>query len=498
MGSMATFSLLVSSFLSYFLVIVPPIALAGPEPVQVAYVPVTEDQVADYFQTLYGPSGNTIHTNISFTSAGDGVIVYYDHWEDGFEADIANPVQATTQVWGDNDPANGIPPGYASDVINIGDTVALENDVPTPRVSTNVFYDGGDKIASTRGIAITRAAWPTSPGTVAAAATSVYDTSRYGTSFTVPVGEDTPSSQQGGSGGMFAYTGLTVLAAEDGTSVDVDRDGDGTVDLSFGLSEGGSFFVDGNVLAGATVTSDEPVLVELLTGDPASQIEGRWFELLPTAFWADAYVTPVGTTSSGAPTDVLLFNPNGAAIDVTVTDVSGPAGTLTIPAGASVRHRMATNSGARFASTLGESFGAISTIDYDDSAHDWGFAVVPESLLTTTVVTGWAPGSSDLTGNGSPVWATSPSATRLYVDYGNATPGPLTDPNGDAYDVHFDITPYQQVRIYDPDNDQTGVRIYTLNNAMVSAAWGQDPATATPFNPYLDLGTRSSRSPRWP
>ena len=113
----------------------------------------------------------------------------------------------------------------------------------------------------------------------------------------------------------------------------------------------------------------------------------------------------------------------------------------------------------------------------------------PESLLTTRIVTGWAPGSSDGTANGSPVWITAPAATRIYVDFGNASPGPLIDPNGDAYDVHFDINAYDQVRVYDPDLDQTGLAAYTLDGTVVSAAWGQDPAVATPFNPYLDLGT---------
>ena len=229
----ATFSLALASGLSYFFIVAPaPLAIAGPEPVQIAYVAVTEDQVYDYFQALYSPSGTLIHTNISFTTAGDGTIVYYDHWEDGFEADIANPIQGSTQVWGDADLSNGVAPGSPTDVINTGDTVILENDVPTPRVQANQFYDGGDKIASTRGIAITRAAWPVDPGVVGAAATSVYDTSRYGTSFTTPIGEDTPGAQQGTSSGMFDYTALSILASEDGTTVNIDFDADGLVDTT--------------------------------------------------------------------------------------------------------------------------------------------------------------------------------------------------------------------------------------------------------------------------
>ena len=247
----ATFSLALASNLSYFFLIAPiPAAHAGPEPVQVTYVVVTEDQIYDYFQALYSPSGTLIHTNISLTSAGDGAIVYYDHWEDGFEADIANPLQASTLVWGDGDLTNGIAPGYPSDLINSEDTIILENDIPTPRVQANTFYDGGDKIGSTRGIAVTRAAWPVDPGVVGAAATSVYDTTRFGTSFVAPIGENTDGAQQGTSNGMFDYTALSVMAAEDSTSIDIDIDADGISDVTVVLDEGESYYVDGGVNAG--------------------------------------------------------------------------------------------------------------------------------------------------------------------------------------------------------------------------------------------------------
>jgi hypothetical protein len=404
----AAFSVALVSNLSYFFLFAPlPAVYAGPEPVQIAYIAVPEDDIAAYFQALYAPSGTTIHTNISFTSAGDGVTVYYDHWEDGFEADIANPIQASTQVWGDGDLTNGVAPGYPADILNSGDSVILENDVPTPRVQANQFYDGGDKIASTRGIAITRAAYPLDPGPVAAESTSVYDTSRYGTSFTTPIGENTPGTEQGTANGMFAYTAASITASEENTTVNIDTDADGVDDITMVLDEGESCYVNGGVAEGATITADEPILAGLMTGDSNNAIEGRWFELLPTAFWADSFITPVGT-SGALPTDVILYNPNNSAITVDVTDNGGAAGSINVGANSSARWRMASNSGARFASTLGQVFGAISTIDYDDSAHDWGFAVVPESLLTTRVVTGWAPGSSDLFVNGSPVWLASP------------------------------------------------------------------------------------------
>ena len=52
---------------------------------------------------------------------------------------------------------------------------------------------------------------------------------------------------------------------------------------------------------------------------------------------------------------------------------------------------------------------------------------------------GWGPGSSDGTKNGSPVWVTPAKATRVYVDYNGDHNGALTDPNGNKYDVHYDL-----------------------------------------------------------
>jgi hypothetical protein len=44
---------------------------------------------------------------VSAVASADGQRLYYDHWEDGLEADILNPVQATTWVLGDGNAANG-------------------------------------------------------------------------------------------------------------------------------------------------------------------------------------------------------------------------------------------------------------------------------------------------------------------------------------------------------------------------------------------------------
>ncbi|MGD9101304.1 MAG: DUF11 domain-containing protein, partial [Anaerolineae bacterium] len=140
-------------------------------------------------------------------------------------------------------------------------------------------------------------------------------------------------------------------------------------------------------------------------------------------------------------------------------------------------------------------FFSIGTIDSDadNAAHDWGFSLVPEGSLTAEAVVGWGPGTSDLSANGSPIWVTAADPTTVYVDFdADPTTGANTDPLGNRYDIAYSLAAFESRRIYDTvnnDNDQTGAYLYTLNGVLITAAWGQDPATASPGNPYLDMGT---------
>ena len=57
--------------------------------------------------------GSTIQSIFSIIVTGNGTVIYYDQWEDGYETDLSNPTQPTTQIWGDGNDAHGIPPGFA-------------------------------------------------------------------------------------------------------------------------------------------------------------------------------------------------------------------------------------------------------------------------------------------------------------------------------------------------------------------------------------------------
>ena len=55
--------------------------------------------------------------------------------------------------------------------------------------------------------------------------------------------------------------------------------------------------------------------------------------------------------------------------------------------------------------------------------------------------------------------------------------------------MHYDLAALDSQRVFDPDKDQTAMKLYTVDGTLITSAWGQDPATAGPGNPYLDVGT---------
>ena len=458
---------------------------AGPAPVESYFIPLPEEDIRGGSLALYGSTSDTIHSVISITGAVDGTIVYYDHWEDGFELDIANPVQASSEIWGDGLYANGAPPGCLADgcdSFDAGDNAALINDVPAnPRDELDVLYDGGDQVATTGPVAVTRAGWATDPGTLLAGAVEVYPTDAWGTSYTVPMGEDSVFGQN------FEYTAASIMAASPGTTVSVDADGDTVIDQTLNLGAGESSLV-GGLNEGAVISANGPLQVDMLTGDVGATYAGRWFALLPTSQWATSYYNPVGTVDSGHPSTVVLYNPTGSELTVTVDHQTGST-TVAVPANGAESYQM-PGSGAQFSAS--SAFYATVLVDFGLTTSDWGFTLVPETKLTTAAVVGWGPGSNDLSAeNSSPVWVTTDGATTVYVDYdGDPSTGVSQDANGDWYDVALPMVAYQMERIYDSsDNDQTGLKVYTLDGARVAVAYGQDPSTASGGVPALDLGT---------
>lgn len=480
-----------------------PLFAANPPPVQIFYVPAPEDDVFDALKGIFPgnspfPITEPIINYISISVIADGTILYYDHWEDGFEIDISNPVQATTQIWGDGNAANGAPPGFPADQLGPNSIIVLRSNVTLATRQSQIDFDGGDKFGSTRSIAVTRATWDSGAGTLLAAAFEVYPVDEWGTTFRAPAGVNTPSVS------LFEYTSLFIMATDDNTNVQVDVDADGDFDEIVTLNEGESHLTAGTIREGARVQTSAPVQVGMMTGDIADTYEGRSYVLFPEEQWSDTYYSPVSADPTNG-TTAFLYNPDSVPLTVTRTSFGGGTLNTVIQAMSGISVPIVPNSGARFASTDGRPFAAIAAVDSTDqfnSFGDWGFAMIPEEQLTAQTLIGWGAGHDPdvvSTENSSPVWVIpvdDGSAVQICVDHDGDNLGALTDANGFNYDQLFTLDELEVAQVFDTsDGDQTGSLLYVCTtmpnqmvNAKLAAAWGQNPDIASPGVPALDLG----------
>ncbi|WFB35026.1 SdrD B-like domain-containing protein [Kiritimatiellota bacterium B12222] len=481
---------------------------------QTYYLPLPEDQLLEALTQIEngGPSDNPdspIINRISIAAIANNTLIYYDQGENGYDPVIDNPINiysstnlGGTQIWGDGDTSNGFPPGVNSDLINSGTVIVLEASVAVPFASGTFPFGGGDKLASTKTISVVRAGWATTTGTLFAGSNEVFDTANWGVEYRVPVGENTSSQQ------MFEYVGLHLMAGQDGATLQIDADASGNFETTVTLTEGESYHVNGNVNEGARILSDNPVQVDMITGDVTSNYESRFIHLSPLSLWSDKYVTPVSTRSSDA-TTVWLFNPTSSTLAVTYTTRNGTGNlvtsTLSVPAGGSNSQVLTDGYGAKFEAT-GTPFYAISTIDSngtdasDNQSADWGFSLIPQGSATPQVLVGLGIGRDPTSTinpneNGSPVWVTpvgnGNTAITVYVDYdANPLTGTTAHANGVRYDSSYSLRELDVQRIFDPDGEQTGMLIYVLDpDIKLAAAWGQDPSVASTGAPGLDMGT---------
>jgi len=460
--------------------------------VQTYFIPFDENEVNVALNTIDefdGHIGSTIRSLISIIGGVTNTILYWDHWEDGYEGNITSPTQTSTRVWGDNNPANGIPPGFATDVVGEGDIVTLNSAISIPRDPAVTAYDASDRLSVTRWVALSRYIYAPNPGEVLAGSAQVYDRSKFGFTFRAPVGINTGTNQ------MFEYSSILISAGYDSSVVNIDTDADGITDETVFLDKGENHVVR-FTSEGATITASKPVQCHMITGDIGSNYEMRVFELFPESTWDTSYYISVSSIDLGNPTEVFLFNPNTNALTVSARTLSGTTSVI-VPPNASSTYVMPRFSGAQLYTTNNQTFIPVAATDArqnvsGNQAHDWGHSLVPVRSLTSVSIVPWAPGSggSPITVNGNPIWVTAESNTTLFVDWdGDSSTGPLIDPFGRRYDFSTNIVGLQSLRLYDTsDNDQTGMRIYTTNNVRFATTWGQDPSVAPPGNPYLDMG----------
>ncbi|MCP3871293.1 MAG: tandem-95 repeat protein, partial [Gammaproteobacteria bacterium] len=469
------------------------------------YMPYPEDETL-LGEALFQASGNytgygSVMRNVtSIKSPYPNVQLIYDEWEDGYEDDITNPLQSTTQIWGDGDLSNGVVPGYPTDFLPAGASIVLDSDfIYTPRDPNDIYYDGRDKLYSTGDISVSKVTGDNNVFAVQNAKTTVFDTSRYGTLFTLGLGEITGVP-------YFAYCSLFITASEDNTLVSIDLDADGTVDLTNTLDEGEVWFYQGDPAAadiatvndikpGTTITATKPVGVDMLFGGN-DNFGTRNINILPGNFYGNRYYTPVPTVVSTAPTEVYFVNSLPTPITVNWQSGSGtPSTGSVVVAGNDYNSLTLVNeSGYTFWSENGESFPAVQIMDADANGATWDWAVtlISAARLTDFTSIAWAPGSLDGTRNDNPIWVTPTSNTTLYIKHdGNLTDtNALLSPCGVPYDDILTINALEYYKIKDTsDNDQSGTALFTCDGTTFAAVYGEDGSTAQVGSPSLDVGT---------
>ena len=60
----------------------------------------------EYIDTIPIITSNQMRAVVTVVATADNQVFYYDHWEDGYEADIFNPTQSSTEIYGDGDTGN--------------------------------------------------------------------------------------------------------------------------------------------------------------------------------------------------------------------------------------------------------------------------------------------------------------------------------------------------------------------------------------------------------
>ncbi len=301
-------------------------------------------------------------------------------------------------------------PGDADDVLSAGQILVL-NEVmvsDTGTLDDIVDFDARDKIGATKPIGVTRSVWSDGSQTMFAAADEVYPVDRWGTQFYSPVGDDADLNA------MFEVSVVSIIAANNGTLVDIDKDGNGTYETTgIALAQGGTYFIDDNTdgmdrNGGIRSNAGHPIQVNLMTADNCAGYESRTYPLLPYDQWSNSYFLPVSTitTATGpgnddVPTTVHLFNPNASSINVAYDYDSGYAGYLTIAAASSNTLVMPVGEGAHFYNITAPP--TTTTNDVEDQ-----FASASYSLNTGSVnwASNWAETGDDNAANAGTIYIT--------------------------------------------------------------------------------------------
>jgi uncharacterized repeat protein (TIGR01451 family) len=479
---------------------------------------------------------------VDITVTADDQIIIYDHWEDGYEADIFNPGSGSsitgTLVLGDGNPDNGnaadFLAGRTDDQLLAGDAIPFSSREAysitatspitgyiaiDPRTANDIHFDGGDRIVSTGGpIGLVHAVWPVrrDSGQTFTNQTWIGDsweiysiqTLQDAFLYRTPIGEDL-------AGNQFANVDLQIQAFENNTTVIVDN---GPISVTLQLDRGQTYFSgDGtgyidnspdptlnvDVQVGTSIVADKAIQAGLVAYQNSSDgFQDRYYNMIPEHLWDKFYFMPTGDNPEGSGTtadgnsQVYIYNPNDFTISVTSADTAGPNSSFEVGPNSVINYQAATGaanlrdaipalSGVSLSSEA--SFWAIHAADANPGNgvnYDWGNTFLPLFFLTDEYYASWAPGNVSVppsnSGNGSPLWVTAiEDNTRVNVDYDN----------DDTVDESFLLDSLEVVMLRDDsDNDQSGTHIWTEDGQKLAVIWGEDAVEAGFSTPYLDVG----------
>ena len=486
-----------------------------------------------------------MYSVLGCAASADNQIVYFDQWEDGFEADVLNPVQATTLVLGDGNPANGdaqsftIDPRVTSDALYRGTNLTFASDqttgptinqyVPMPRSAAQLRYDGGDRIYSSGG-PVTLVHYQRPDTTFIGGSTEIISRQAVesAVSYSVPVGVNTYTRYGGNgmAGSPFKYVYLDLVAFDDNTQVFVDNKAGGTA--SFVLNKGQHWssqgLIDGTaapalvVREGTKVSTTKPIAGMFFTGGTGTY-QTRFYTLLPDIMHAQDFIITAPGDNPGVagnrPLNLYVYNPNPlASINVTATDSVG-SNTFSIPANSVVAYtetavaNRAVPSNSTVRLTSNANFWGISAYEYNGLIVDWGHSWLANKFLTPFYAISWSPGTRDPVAasaagcgtppcnslNRSPVFVSATqNNTQIRIDLNNDGVWDMVDTNSDDIPDAaplpgnvYQIDALESLRIYDYiDYDNTGTQI--IASKPIAVAYGQDTEQGENADDTLDLG----------
>ncbi|UCC65333.1 MAG: hypothetical protein JSV36_09945, partial [Anaerolineae bacterium] len=457
-------------------------------------------------------------SHIGLTASSDGTVYYYDHWEDGYDADPLTPGPTTE-----------------TGTLNAGahahfDSLIDPTVVPWPP-GLPYYYDGRDRITVIgEPVVVVRTAHPASystsgtcPGAAGtsgwlASAWEVPEAADWGTEYHATVGEDLDYS--GGTPDDHDFTGLEVMAWQDGTVVYYNGSPVGT------LNAGETYFAPGandgpgggGVDSTDDITATAPIQVNMMTGACSPRLDefvsAHGYTLQPVDAWSRAYWAPVPGFERGCDpdedrnvdTDIYLHNPQ--SYDIVVSVYSGAAvANLLVPFQTTISvlnatgwPDLATGNQGTYLSSSDLFWGMVAVDSATNGAtaaddYDWGYSLIPEYRLSSQVIIGDAPGNGNdpPTDNGNLAFVVAVTDTVLYVDLDPDRLPDAIDMNGDgdaddndvwgepAWDeptsaLGVPLQAGQVLRVGDPnDRNLLGALVYTSDlGEHIAVAWGQD------------------------